>query len=184
MTLDAKVLEDFHERQEKVLIGGGEDKARARHEQGQLTARERLAALFQEGTFQEIGMHIRSTAQAGAAVCKNLPSTADGVIVGTGYVGRTAVTAFSQDFQVRRGRHSGQNARGQNGCTRDAKRCQHTGTPIVAFNDSGGALFRKRLTHSPVMVRCFTRTCCCPASCRRSRSSAGRAREGLLTRRR
>lgn len=65
MTLDTKVLEDFRDRQDKVLAGGGEDKAIARHAAGQLTARERLAALFQEGTFQEIGMHIRSTHQEG-----------------------------------------------------------------------------------------------------------------------
>jgi acetyl-CoA carboxylase carboxyltransferase component len=134
MTLDTKVLEDFRERQDKVLLGGGADKARARHDQGQLTARERLAALFQEGTFQEIGMHIRSTHQPGAAVHKNLP--ADGVIVGTGYVGRIAVTAFSQDFSVAAGTlgkmHAGKMVRAM-------QNAAHTGTPIVAFNDSGGA---------------------------------------------
>jgi acetyl-CoA carboxylase carboxyltransferase component len=134
MTLDSKVLEDFRGRQVKVLAGGGEDKARARHDQGQMTARERLAALFQEGTFQEIGMHIRSTHQAGAKQQKSLP--ADGVIVGTGYVGRTAVTAFSQDFSVAAGTlgkmHAGK-------IVRAMQNAVHTGTPIVAFNDSGGA---------------------------------------------
>jgi acetyl-CoA carboxylase carboxyltransferase component len=61
MTLSAKVLADLRDRRAKILAGGGEDKARARHEQGRMTARERLAALFQEGAFQEIGMHVRST---------------------------------------------------------------------------------------------------------------------------
>jgi acetyl-CoA carboxylase carboxyltransferase component len=134
MTLDAKVLEEFRGRQAKVLAGGGEDKARARHDQGQMTARERLAALFQEGTFQEIGMHIRSTHQAGVAEQKSLP--ADGVVVGTGYVGRTVVTAFSQDFTVAAGTlgkmHAGKMVRAM-------QNAAHTGTPIVAFNDSGGA---------------------------------------------
>ncbi|MGD0430902.1 MAG: acyl-CoA carboxylase subunit beta [Acetobacteraceae bacterium] len=134
MTLDSKVLEDFRERQVKILAGGGEDKAISRHAQGQMTARERLAALFQEGTFQEIGMHIRSTHQAGVKVQKSLP--ADGVIVGTGYVGRTAVTAFSQDFSVAAGTlgkmHAGKMVRAM-------QNAAHTGTPIVAFNDSGGA---------------------------------------------
>src|SRR5271170_5465771 len=101
MTLNVAVLEDFKDRQIKLLVGGGEDKARARHDQGQMTARDRLEALFQEGTFQEIGMHIRSTLQAGAAQQKSLP--ADGVIVGTGYVNGRSVAAFSQDFTVAAG---------------------------------------------------------------------------------
>jgi acetyl-CoA carboxylase carboxyltransferase component len=134
MTMDAKVLELFKDKQALVLAGGGEDKARARHDQGQMTARERLAALFQEGTFQEIGMHIRSTHQAGQTQQKSLP--ADGVIVGTGYVGRVAVTAFSQDFTVAAGTlgkmHAGK-------IVRAMQNAAHTGTPIVAFNDSGGA---------------------------------------------
>jgi acetyl-CoA carboxylase carboxyltransferase component len=134
MTLNVEVLEDFHDRQAKVLTGGGEDKARARREHGQMTARDRLEALFQEGTFQEIGMHIRSTHQAGVADQKILP--ADGVIVGTGYVGGRAVAAFSQDFTVAAGTlgkmHAGKMVRAM-------QTAAHTGMPIVAFNDSGGA---------------------------------------------
>ncbi|MEA2741406.1 MAG: hypothetical protein QOH05_4713 [Acetobacteraceae bacterium] len=134
MTLNAKVLEDFRERQVHALAGGGEDKARARHEQGRMTARERLAALFQEGTFQEIGMHIRSTRQAGVAQQKELP--ADGVVVGTGYVGGRVVAAFSQDFTVAAGTLGKMHA---TKIVRAMQTAAHTGMPIVAFNDSGGA---------------------------------------------
>jgi acetyl-CoA carboxylase carboxyltransferase component len=66
-----------------------------------MTARERLAALFQEGTFREIGMHIRSLRQVGVAHQKELP--ANGVVVGTGYVDGRAVAACSQDFTVAAG---------------------------------------------------------------------------------
>jgi acetyl-CoA carboxylase carboxyltransferase component len=134
MTLSAKVLDDLRVREIKILAGGGEDKLRARHDQGRMSARERLAALFQEGTFQEIGMHIRSTHQAGVAHQKELP--ADGVVVGTGYVGGRAVAAFSQDFTVAAGTLGKMHATKM---VRAMQTAAHTGMPIVAFNDSGGA---------------------------------------------
>jgi acetyl-CoA carboxylase carboxyltransferase component len=134
MTLNPKVLEDFRHRQAHILAGGGEDKARARHDQGRMTARERLAALFQEGTFQEIGMHIRSQHQAGVAEQKEL--AADGVVVGTGYVGGRPVAAFSQDFTVAAGTLGKMHA---TKIVRAMQTAAHTGMPVVAFNDSGGA---------------------------------------------
>ena len=130
MTLNVAVLEDFKDRQIKLLEGGGEDKARARHDQGRMTARDRLAALFQEGTFQEIGMHIRSTRQAGVAKQKDLP--ADGVVVGTGYVGGRAVAAFSQDFTVAAGTLGKMHA---SKIVRAMQTAALTGMPIVAFNE-------------------------------------------------
>jgi acetyl-CoA carboxylase carboxyltransferase component len=134
MTLNVAVLDELKDRQAKILAAGGEEKIRARHSLGQLTARERLAALFQEGTFQEMGMHIHSARQAGAAEHKNLP--ADGVVVGTGYVGGRAVAAFSQDFTVAAGTlgmmHAGK-------IVRVMQTAARTGMPVVAFNDSGGA---------------------------------------------
>jgi acetyl-CoA carboxylase carboxyltransferase component len=134
MTLSAKILEDLRDRQAKVLAGGGEDKTKARHEQGRLTARERLALLFQEGTFQEIGMHIRSTRQAGVAEQKDVP--ADAVVVGTGYVGGRPVAAFSQDFTVAAGTLGKMHA---SKIVRAMQTAARTGMPVVAFNDSGGA---------------------------------------------
>lgn len=134
MPLNAKALEDLSNRRAHVLAGGGADKARARHDQGRMTARERLAALFQEGTFQEIGMHIRSQRQAGVAEQREL--AADGVVVGTGYVGGRPVAAFSQDFTVAAGTLGKMHA---TKIVRAMQTAAHTGMPVVAFNDSGGA---------------------------------------------
>src|SRR5271165_4290296 len=134
MPLSAKALEELRHREAKILAGGGADKVRARHEQGRLTARERLGMLFQEGTFQEIGKHIRSNRQAGAAQHTDYP--ADGVVVGTGYVDGRAVAAFSQDFTVAAGTlgkmHAGK-------IVRAMQTAAHSGMPLIAFNDSGGA---------------------------------------------
>ena len=55
MTVSRELLRDLRERRKLVQEGGGAKKAEARHEKGQLTARERIAMLFHEGTFQEIG---------------------------------------------------------------------------------------------------------------------------------
>jgi hypothetical protein len=65
MTLNAKLLDDLKQKRETLLAGGGEEKNRARHDEGRMTARERLAALFQDGTFQEIGLFIRGLHQLG-----------------------------------------------------------------------------------------------------------------------
>jgi acetyl-CoA carboxylase carboxyltransferase component len=134
MPLSATILQDLRDREAKILAGGGAEKIRARHEQGRLTARERLAALFQEGTFQEIGRHIRSNRQAGVA--HHVDQPADGVVVGTGYVNGRAVAAFSQDFTVAAGTlgkmHAGK-------IVKAMQTAAHSGMPVIAFNDSGGA---------------------------------------------
>jgi acetyl-CoA carboxylase carboxyltransferase component len=134
MTLNAEALAELRERQIHVVSGGGAEKVRARHAQGRMTARERLAALFQDGTFQEIGMHVRSARQPGAAQAKDLP--ADAVVVGTGYVDGRAVAALSQDFTVAAGTLGRMHA---DKIVRAMRTAGHTGMPIVAFNDSGGA---------------------------------------------
>jgi acetyl-CoA carboxylase carboxyltransferase component len=64
MTPDAKptsilrpLAEDLHERRAKAMLGGGEEKIARQHEQGKLTARERIDLLVDEGTFTELGIH-------------------------------------------------------------------------------------------------------------------------------
>jgi acetyl-CoA carboxylase carboxyltransferase component len=134
MTLNVKLLADLHEKRTAILAGGGADKIRVRHEEGRMTARERLSALFQEGTFQEHGLFIRAEHQMGAAHQKEYP--ADGVVAGTGYVDGRPVAAFSQDFTVAAGTLGKRHAQKMVGAMRIAAK---TGMPIVAFNDSGGA---------------------------------------------
>ena len=45
--------EAFVARREKLLEGGGEARIQKQYEKGKLTARERLALLFDEGSFIE-----------------------------------------------------------------------------------------------------------------------------------
>ena len=46
--------EELLERRAKVELGGGAARLQKQHDQGKLTARERIAALLDPGTFQEL----------------------------------------------------------------------------------------------------------------------------------
>ena len=49
-------IDEMHEARLRTRAGGGEDKLQKQRDKGKLTARERLDALLDEGTFQEIGL--------------------------------------------------------------------------------------------------------------------------------
>ncbi len=104
----------------------------------QMTAPERLAALFQEGTLEEIGIHIRSSHQQGVAQQREFAAV--GVVVGTGYVDGRAVAAISQDFTAAAGTLGKLHVE-KIVCAMQT--AAHTGRPIVGFNDSGGARIRE-----------------------------------------
>jgi acetyl-CoA carboxylase carboxyltransferase component len=134
MALSGKSLEELERRREAVRAGGGAEKLRERHAKGQLGARERLDLLFQPGTFQEIGMHVRHGARHFGLEGKELP--ADGVVTGTGFVGDEQVAAYSQDFTVFAG------TLGKAHAQKIVRLMQHAlknGVPIVSMQDSGGA---------------------------------------------
>ncbi|MBK8460850.1 MAG: methylmalonyl-CoA carboxyltransferase, partial [Micropruina sp.] len=48
-------LETLRNKREAALQGGGQVRVEAQHARGKLTARERLAILLDEGSFQELG---------------------------------------------------------------------------------------------------------------------------------
>ena len=134
MAIKKELIEELEARREKVLAGGGIDKLEARRKKGLMTARDRLANLFQAGTFMEFGMHAQHACHNFGMEKKELP--ADGVVTGTGYVGDRPVAAYSEDFTV---------AGGSLGSMHAHKICEimdfalQSGMPVVCFNDSGGA---------------------------------------------
>jgi propionyl-CoA carboxylase beta chain len=134
MAIPKAALDELEKRRATARAGGGEDKMEARRKKGVMTARDRLAALFQPGTFQEWGMHAEHDCHHFGLEGKSLPG--DGVVTGTGIVDGRVVAAFSQDFTV-----SG----GSLGRIHSKKICDvmdyalKTGCPIIGFNDSGGA---------------------------------------------
>ena len=134
MTLASHLLHELRKRREAIAAGGGEEKLRARREKGLLSARDRLQALFETDTFQEMGAHVTHHARHFDMQDKVLP--ADGIVVGTGYVDGVAVAAFSQDFTVTGGTLGKMHARKMLDVMQFAMKM---GMPLVAFKDSAGA---------------------------------------------
>lgn len=130
LPLSEKDLLELRRRRRDIALGGGEDKHAKRRGKGLFSARERLAMLFQPGTFQEVGMHARHR----GAGDTDLP--ADGVVTGTGYVNGELVAAFAQDFTVAAGTLGKMHAEK---VVDLMKYATQTGIPLVAFQDSGGA---------------------------------------------
>jgi propionyl-CoA carboxylase beta chain len=134
MAISKALLEELEKKRAAARVGGGEDKLKARRAKGLMTARDRLAELYQAGTFQEWGMHADHDCHNFGLETKSMPG--DGVVTGTGLVDGRAVAAFSQDFTI-----SG----GSLGRIHSKKICDimdyalRAGCPIIGFNDSGGA---------------------------------------------
>ncbi|MBK7819945.1 MAG: acyl-CoA carboxylase subunit beta [Tessaracoccus sp.] len=127
-------LEQLAERRAKVECGGGEAKLEKQHTQGKLTARERVAALLDDGSFQETGAFRRNRTTTFGMDKADMP--ADGVITGSGLVFGRPVHIASQDFTVMGG--SAGEAHSIK-VTEALKASLMTGTPFVFINDSGGA---------------------------------------------
>jgi propionyl-CoA carboxylase beta chain len=115
-------------------LGGGEERLRRQHEQGKLTARERIERLFDPATFEELDKLVTHRCTDFGMDSQIVPG--DGVVTGHGRVNGRVVYAFAQDFTVFGGSLSETNA---------AKICKtmdlamRNGAPIIGLNDSGGA---------------------------------------------
>ena len=134
MTIRPELIEKLRTRRAKLTENISPEKLEALHAKGLLSARERLDALFVEGTFQELGLHAVHSATHFGMAGRDLP--ADGVLAGSGYVGNIQVAAFSQDFSVVAGTLGKMQARK---ITRIMRHALKIGVPVVAFKDSGGA---------------------------------------------
>jgi methylmalonyl-CoA carboxyltransferase large subunit len=127
-------IEDLRERVGKAMLGGGEDKLEKQRHAGKLTARERVEALVDPGSFDEAGLFAEHRATLFGMAGKSFP--ADGVVTGAASVGGRLVHLASQDFTV-----SGGSA-GEVHSIKVAEIMEQslkTGSPFIFINDSGGA---------------------------------------------
>jgi acetyl-CoA carboxylase carboxyltransferase component len=95
------LVEDLAERRAKAQLGGGEERIAKQHDQGALTARERLALLYDEGAFTELGIHAGIHYSVRGLEEKEAP--ADGVITAFGRVDGRLVACAAYDFTVMAG---------------------------------------------------------------------------------
>lgn len=127
-------IEQLAERRAQVEAGGGEDRLEKQRAKGKLTARERLDALLDEGSFQEVGAFRRNRTTTFGMDKADMP--ADGVVTGAGAVFGRPVHVASQDFTVMGG------SAGETHSIKVAEMLDAslmTGTPFIFINDSGGA---------------------------------------------
>jgi methylmalonyl-CoA carboxyltransferase large subunit len=132
-TMQEKIA-DLRRRTSAEMLGGGEERLAKQRKSGKLTARERVEALVDPGSFEESGLFAAHRATLFGMAGKSFP--ADGVVTGAASVGGRLVHLASQDFTV-----SGGSA-GEVHSIKVAEIMQQslkTGSPFVFLNDSGGA---------------------------------------------
>ena len=127
-------VKELTELREKARLGGGEKRIESQHKKGKYTARERVALLLDEGSFEEFDMFVqhRST---NFNIDKET-YLGDGVVTGCGTIDGRLVYVYAQDFTVFGGSLSE---------TMALKICKvmdqamKMGAPVIGINDSGGA---------------------------------------------
>lgn len=133
-SLKQQQLDLLKSKNEEAMQGGGKGRIAAQHAKGKLTARERLALLLDEGSFQELDKLVVHRGRDFGIERETYPG--DGVVTGFGTVAGRLVYVFSQDFTVFGGSLSETHAE---------KICKimdlamKNGAPVIGLNDSGGA---------------------------------------------
>ncbi|MBQ5415756.1 MAG: hypothetical protein IIU23_00995 [Bacteroidales bacterium] len=59
MSIQTDKIQELVERRAQARLGGGEKRIEAQHQKGKLTARERLALLLDEGSFEEFDQFVQ-----------------------------------------------------------------------------------------------------------------------------
>ncbi|MFA6702576.1 MAG: carboxyl transferase domain-containing protein, partial [Dysgonamonadaceae bacterium] len=91
-------VKELIQLREKARIGGGEKRIESQHKKGKYTARERIAMLLDEGSFEEFDMFVEHRSHNfGMEKTKFLT---DGVVTGYGTIDGRLVYVFAQDFTV------------------------------------------------------------------------------------
>ena len=127
-------LQRLQDMRLKAKMGGGERRIEVQHEKGKWTARERILALVDDGSFEEFDMFV--THRNSISELEKEVYLSDGVVTGHGTINGRQVAIFSQDFTVFGGSLGEMFAR---------KICKimdyavKVGIPVIGLNDSGGA---------------------------------------------
>ena len=126
-------LRDLEALKARALLGGGAERVEAQHQRGKATARERIAALVDPGTFEEIDALAVQHVEDGEDGERYF---GDAVVTGWGKIDGRPVCVYAQDFTVFGG------SLGEVVGTKIAKVmdvAMKTGVPVIGMNDSGGA---------------------------------------------
>ena len=134
MTNAEEKIQELIDKRAEARLGGGEKAIEKQHARGKYTARERIAQLLDEGSFEELDMFVTHR-------CTNFGQDkkhflGDGVVTGYGTIDGRLVYVFAQDFTVFGGSLSETMA--QKIC-KVMDLAMKMGAPVIGLNDSGGA---------------------------------------------
>jgi propionyl-CoA carboxylase beta chain len=129
-----KKLEELERRKAESELGGGQARIDRQHNEGKLTARERITLLFDPGSFQELDQLVVHRSTDFGMDKQRVPG--DGVVTGYGTVHGRLVYSFAQDFTVFGGSLSETHAAK---IVKIMDAAMKNGAPVVGLNDSGGA---------------------------------------------
>jgi methylmalonyl-CoA carboxyltransferase large subunit len=151
-----ELIEDLRNKKELLKQGGGAERSAKQKEQGKLSARERIDALVDPDSFEEIGLFAQHRQVQFGMAGKEVP--ADGVVTGAASVDGRLVHVASQDFTVLGG------SAGEVHSLKVAEVMElalKNGSPFIFINDSGGARVQEgidslsgygRVFHTNVML--------------------------------
>ena len=134
MSNQSEKIKELIDLRAEARLGGGEKAIEKQHAKGKYTARERIAQLLDEGSFEEMDMFVKHR-------CTNFGQDkkhflGDGVVTGCGTIEGRLVYVFAQDFTVFGGSLSETMA--QKIC-KVMDMAMRMGAPVIGLNDSGGA---------------------------------------------
>lgn len=133
-------IEKMLKKAEVILAAGGEKRVAKQHESGKMTARERIAALLDEGSFVELDRFVRHRCYNFGQEKKELPG--EGVTTGYGTIDGRLVYVFAQDFTVEGGSLGEMHAAK---IVKVQRLALKMGAPLVGLNDSGGARIQEAI---------------------------------------
>jgi len=133
MSVEKKV-EELREKRDQARLGGGERRIERQHSKGKMTARERVEALLDPGSFRELDTFV--THRAVGFGVEERKYLGDSVVTGWGTIDGRRVYIFSQDFTVFGGSLS--EAHAEKVC-KVMDLAMKNGAPVIGLNDSGGA---------------------------------------------
>lgn len=148
-------LTELQYRRNIINNGGGEAKIKKQHDSGKLTARERINALLDDGSFVEIDAFVTHRCTEFGMDCVEAPG--EGVVTGYGTVDGRLVYVYAQDFTVIGGSLGEMHAK---------KICKvmdmaaKMGAPIIGMNDSGGARIQEGIDALSGFGEIFFRNTC------------------------
>ena len=149
--MDSKQI--LENKRKSALQGGGDAQIEKQHARGKQTARERIAYLLDENTFNEVDGFVTHRA-VGLGMEKNHP-LGDGVVTGWGKIDGRLVYIFAQDFTVLGG------SLGEGHGRKIAKIMDlaiQNGAPLIGLNDSGGARIQEGVDSLAAYVEIFSGT--------------------------